>query len=1242
MANNFRTGILITGDAKGGVRAVQLSRAELAKLNTSQRRAQQGTRAFRGEVERTTKSLGSMQSLARRAAAAVAAIGVGRTVIQGVRTIADFSQEISTLAAVTQKSVDQIQPLVEEIKRLGASTRFSASQAAQGATFLARAGFTTDEVLQSLASTLSLAQAGALDLGAAADIASNVVQGFQLSVSETSRVVDVLALAANSSNTNVEQLGEALRDAGPPAVAVGESIESAAAAVSALSDAGFQGSRAGTALRQILIKLESEGGRLSVQMNGLVPVLREVRDRFANLGDEQSRLSAASELVGDRQAASLLVLVDSIDKIGELTEKYEAAEGAAAKAAETMDKNLNGALLATASAFEANILAIGDLGGNDGLTRFFNSLADALRFTAENMETVTDVAVVAATVFAVRYVPALQASIVTTIAATRESIRYQATLASMAGVSRTAAVGITALTTAARGLRAVMAFLGGPVGVILTVASVLLTFSTNAKTAENRTNDLAEALKNAAKGFNDLEKAGKRAAQIKVQDTIVAIRDEILAVRRELAGGGDTLFNATAGRFGSRRSNDETLALQQRLTFLNQQLAEARSLLLDMADGSVKAGDGMKSIGDNAKVTQTQINRLAAKGRQLFDELSNVAELKLDFDDSQREIDRLAAEGRRLFDEIARGGEQAAVRTAAAFNAAGQQITGVLEGVGRDIVTGRGGGFDLRSIAGSILTGGNAGGGGGGGGLLGGALGLLGLGGSANAFGQAVGNFVFENINQRIGSAIFRSSTTGALAGNPGNLLGSLGAGFVGNLGGNFLGEALFGKQAESSIGSIVGGLLGAPGGPLGTFVGSLIGSLADVAFGGDGLKRFNAGIVQGSAVGTLDADRVGPVVTGASGLRLQTFNRRAGVEGDQASQAFLETVRGLDAALTSLSTVAGVNVDFSRVTLGGTVADAGRTGRGAFFGLKGFNGVEGSLEEAADNFVRAWLSEVNDQLPRRVRDILRGVDGTAQELVTAFEAAVSIDKLVGLDVVRRTDEALRELGQANLTMIALYDELTETVLQAASELDGSVDSIVSLNSALTDQKTIAVQLAAAYRSVGIEIDAVLGNTIQRIRESVLTEEQLYNVRRQQIADITAQIPGTVDPEALRSLGLEAERLISEVFSGLAPEQQEQVAGGFIQTLQDLNTLIDQQLTAGAAQLAQREAGVNQAVDLDLRSLGSTTQAVNQQMQEFGDTMAAVTASAQLTAEQLRRIQEQLASLQFNTGAGLRSELVSV
>jgi len=374
--------------------------------------ATRGTRQVEGQLDRLGRSATRVQRLI---AGAFAFTGLGVGLGATIRLLANFEQQMSTVRAITGATEVQFRALRAEAQRLGSTTRFSASEAAEGMQFLARAGFNTDQVLASINGTLLLAQAGALDLGSAADIASNILTGFRLNAAETGRVVDVLALASNSANTDVRQLGEAMKFVAPVAAGLGVSLEEAAAAIGALSDAGLQGSLAGTGLRRVLAELESSSpasktrdilaavgltaDEVRVSQVGLTTALTRLRDAGIDTG-------LALEIFGDRGGPAFEVLSNALPRVNELTGALENAGGTAERIAAIMDDNLNGALLSVRSAIEGLILAVGDSGATGVFTTFFAVLAEGIRFLTVNIDVVIRAFEVLTVVIVTRFVVA--------------------------------------------------------------------------------------------------------------------------------------------------------------------------------------------------------------------------------------------------------------------------------------------------------------------------------------------------------------------------------------------------------------------------------------------------------------------------------------------------------------------------------------------------------------------------------------------------------------------------------------------------------------------------------------------------------------------------------------------------------------------------------------------------------------------------------------------------------------------
>lgn len=390
------------------------------------------------------KELSGIDRAAQNVRKSLLGLFAGTALIVGLRSsirlLASYGQEMSTVRAITGATENQFQLLNEQAKELGVTTRFSASEAASGMTFLARAGFSVQEVYDTLPSALQLAQVGNLELARSADIASNVLKGFRLNTEESGRVVDVLAKAANSSNTSVEQLGQALSFVAPVAAGLNINLEETTAAIGALSDAGIQSTRAGTGLRRVLAELESPGTRAREIFRALQVDIESVRPSSVGLSSAlrilaESGLTAgqALEIFGQRGGPAFAVLASSIPSIESLNEKLENAEGSAERMALIMDDNLNGALLALKSAVEGTIVELGDAGLTGAIKSAIAVLTEFFRFLATNADIIlsvfTSLVFVIGTKYALQAVPlAIAATQRLTFAIAKNPIGFLATV----------------------------------------------------------------------------------------------------------------------------------------------------------------------------------------------------------------------------------------------------------------------------------------------------------------------------------------------------------------------------------------------------------------------------------------------------------------------------------------------------------------------------------------------------------------------------------------------------------------------------------------------------------------------------------------------------------------------------------------------------------------------------------------------------------------------------------------------
>jgi TP901 family phage tail tape measure protein len=318
--------------------------------------------------------LSGMQTLG--AAAMAAAVPVGMLAKSVIEVGAGYEQAITNVGAVMLKSRSEIADLDAEAKRLGATTKFTATEAAQGMELMARAGFTNQEILAGMSGVLAAAAAEGVELAVVADHVSNVLKGMALPAGEASRVADVLALASSKTNSSLSSLGESMANVSSTARELGVPLESVVASVALLQDVGLDASVAGSAVNTMLTKLAAPTGAVKAQLkqmgvafadaNGnalpFAEILRNLAKGGGKAGGSMGRVAFFADLVGlrgQKAASNLATMFETIDeatgknKFETLVDALEQAQGSARKMADIRMQTAQGDWLLLWSAIDA-------------------------------------------------------------------------------------------------------------------------------------------------------------------------------------------------------------------------------------------------------------------------------------------------------------------------------------------------------------------------------------------------------------------------------------------------------------------------------------------------------------------------------------------------------------------------------------------------------------------------------------------------------------------------------------------------------------------------------------------------------------------------------------------------------------------------------------------------------------------------------------------------------------------------
>ena len=420
----------------------------------------------------------------------------------------------------------------------------------------------------------------------------------------------------------------------------------------------------------------------------------------------------------------------------------------------------------------------------------------------------------------------------------------------------------------------------------------------------------------------------------------------------------------------------------------------------------------------------------------------------------------------------------------------------------------------------------------------------------------------------------------GGLGANLANAGLNIGAGMAGSWAGGKVGAALFGERKTTGIGSTLGGVIGSAWGPPGAGIGSFLGSIAESAVGkifglGDQARWGKLGVTTGDGVPT-DGSAI-ETITGASGLKLSAVAKRT--DSDAAKQ-LLQGFAAIDTALTEAARAAGVTVDFAGKVLGNTSLDVEGNGPKNSFGvgarLDKFSAD--AIAGSADDFAKAWVAEISDQLPKRVRNALKGAD-TADQFVGIFTNVSQIDKLLGIKALQQVRD---NAEAASRSIFSAYEETNKGLLDLTANYDGSLDGMTQLTAALGMQKELALGLAQAYYDVSKAIKATFDQSINAIEESALSDEELYAKRRREIGKLTGDLANTIDPQEIANLTQQINSLASAAWSQIDESQRAGMKQEFLDFLEGARDLAQAQVEAGRDALKAAEAGTAEAIDAAL------------------------------------------------------------
>ena len=329
-----------------------------------------------------------------------AAVGIGGAMVAvggyAIKVGSDFESAMSNVAAISGATGDDLQMLKDTAKEMGATTQFSATEAANALSYMALAGWDANQSAAALPGVLNLAAASGMELASASDMVTDYMSAFGMSCEQSGYFADMLAYAQSNANTTAELLGESYKNCAANMAAAGQDVETTTSLLAMMANQGLKGSEAGTALAAVMRDLTakmSDGaikiGDTSVAVqdaNGnyrdLTDILQDVESATNGMGDAEKAAALSSTFTADSIKGLNLILNAGVSNAADFENQLRNSVGTAENMANVMNDNLAGAMKSLQSRAEALGIAIYE--------SFSVQLKDAVNAAADALGSLTD------------------------------------------------------------------------------------------------------------------------------------------------------------------------------------------------------------------------------------------------------------------------------------------------------------------------------------------------------------------------------------------------------------------------------------------------------------------------------------------------------------------------------------------------------------------------------------------------------------------------------------------------------------------------------------------------------------------------------------------------------------------------------------------------------------------------------------------------------------------------------------
>lgn len=266
----------LSGELKDNRDTLQNAADAADNLDQSLEEVEESSKTANGAFDTMRVALGNL--IAQGIQKAVGALG--QFVKKSIEVGMSFDASMSKVAAISGATGDELQALRDKAKEMGATTKYSATEASEALQFMGMAGWKAEDMLGGIGAVMDLAAASGEELATTSDIVTDALTAFKMTAEDSGHFADVLATASTNANTNVSMMGETFKYVAPLAGTLGYSVDDVAVAIGLMANSSIKADKAGTALRKGFLNMVAPAKTAREEMESLGFYTEEVIDAF--------------------------------------------------------------------------------------------------------------------------------------------------------------------------------------------------------------------------------------------------------------------------------------------------------------------------------------------------------------------------------------------------------------------------------------------------------------------------------------------------------------------------------------------------------------------------------------------------------------------------------------------------------------------------------------------------------------------------------------------------------------------------------------------------------------------------------------------------------------------------------------------------------------------------------------------------------------------------------------------------